>query len=61
MGLSDRDYMNNEEIKSLRERFKNHEKELKQIRKTKNGDGKIAGWLVASILAVLLFVVWVWY
>ena len=29
MGLSDRDYMNNEEIKSLREQFKNHEKELK--------------------------------
>lgn len=50
--------MNNEEVKNLRERFKNHEKELKKIRESKNGDGKIAGWLVASVLAVLLFVAW---
>ena len=61
MGLSDRDYMNNEEVKSLRERFKSHEKELKKIRKSKSGDGKIAGWLVATVFAIALFVVWAWY
>jgi hypothetical protein len=61
MGLSDRDYQKeNYDKRTLKDKFKEHEKTLRSSRRATGGSKKISGIFVLVVLVVALFVVWAW-